>query len=539
MGNFKFKIIDNCMQDASQYNDVDCDFLIEEDRWNNYSYYTTYHLHATKKITGSDNLYLGAIEIMRKGQQTGQMYLLRVVCGNKVFEELPPDFVSVTFERKFYMWVQRYEVADREKLVNQLHIILDKESPFFSPVEHDYCFNKGVLRDTNMDNYIFQRARGWIYNEECKYDLRKESFAMQYDNCNTPVDFKFTCVPSIDSPIVPNGMVAFIGANGSGKSTALYKLAKVMFFSPHDRRKLEDKCGKIVPSNLGVERMILVSYSPFDNFTIPAIENYAHKYVDEEPSEEDGHFIYCGIRDVHEEYKAAPNKHILYDIVRLGEIRQYTTKPKTQELLAADFACAIKMMESADDSERRLSLWNSICEDAIENHPELHDIMNQIIMMRSIEDRADFFKNLSTGYKFFLHSIAYVVSFIKDGSLVLFDEPENHIHPPLLSFMMSQYRKVLNQFKSVMFISTHSPVIIQELFAENVYKVYREDDKMVIKKPSIETYGATFGEINSEVFNLTTDVTKYFNAFDLLYEMWGDFNQYIIQRSFLKVSLNA
>ena len=72
-----------------------------------------------------------------------------------------------------------------------------------------------------------------------------------------------------------------------------------------------------------------------------------------------------------------------------------------------------------------------------------------------------------------------------------------------------------------MIVSTHSPVVIQELFASNVFKVYNDGDKMIIEKPSIETFGASFNEISTEVFGLNSDITKYFDAYDELYEKWN------------------
>lgn len=44
-----FKLIDVCFQNASAYSGTDADFYIEMDDWNDYNYFTTYHLHATKK----------------------------------------------------------------------------------------------------------------------------------------------------------------------------------------------------------------------------------------------------------------------------------------------------------------------------------------------------------------------------------------------------------------------------------------------------------------------------------------------------------
>ena len=81
------------------------------------------------------------------------------------------------------------------------------------------------------------------------------------------------------------------------------------------------------------------------------------------------------------------------------------------------------------------------------------------------------FLSLSTGHKFLLHSFARVLAYIDENCLILFDEPENHLHPPLLSFMLAEFRNLLHKFRSVMFISTHSPIILQETFASNVLVV--------------------------------------------------------------------
>lgn len=84
--------------------------------------------------------------------------------------------------------------------------------------------------------------------------------------------------------------------------------------------------------------------------------------------------------------------------------------------------------------------------------------------------------------------------------------------------MISSLRKFLSEYQSVMLIATHSPVIVQETFSKNVFVVRRYDGKTVISHPQIETYGANISEITSEVFDLTTDVTKYYDAFESIYD---------------------
>lgn len=515
-----FKIIKNCFQDSSSYPGNDADFYLEENNWNDYSYHVLYHLHATKRLTGTKNIFLGYVRIMKDGQQMGEIYLLRKQFGNKPFHELPKNFVSISLEYDLYKWLSFQPVELRQALAQQLHMIISKQSPYYQLVKDDKCFQNAMLRDATLDNYVFHKADQWINQIERRYELRKQKITLKYDNCEEEIPLSFTCLPDVESNDIPNGVVAFIGANGSGKSTALYSLAKAMFLFPEDRKGLERQFCKIMPNDIGVERLILISYSPFDNFTFPSTQNFAMHDVQEQTRDRDGRFVYCGIRDLDIEYQKQQENQVQKDLKYLQNDRHFITEPKTQERLAADFAMAFQQLKSEDNSGR-FSIWKSIIEAARKMHPDLADKMVQMTAENDIKAWKDMFTGLSTGYKFFFHSMTYVATYIVEGALLLFDEPENHIHPPLLSFMMAQYRDILAKYNSVMLIATHSPVIVQELFADNVMKVYREGDKIRVKKPSIETYGATFGEINSEVFSLTADVSKYFSAVDSIYDALG------------------
>lgn len=515
----EFKIIEKCFQNASQKSGDDADFYLEESDWSDYFYYVSYCLHATKRLTDSDNLFLGYVRIMKVGQQKIEKYLVRDQVGTSTFCELPENFVSISFDYDLYKWLSFQDIELRQSLAKGLHLILNEESPYYLLVKDDRCFSKALLRDATMDNYILHKADSWINQIERRYDLRSKTITLKYDNCDELIPLTFSCLPNVQNDAIPNGIIAFIGANGSGKSTALYSLAKAMYLFPQDRDVLKRQFCQIIPNDIGVERLILISYSPFDNFTVPTTYNFAMLDVHKQTREQDGRFIYCGIRDMDEEYRKLQENGMQKDHKYLQTDRQIITIPKTQERLAADFAYAFKQFRLNNDRSR-LSFWESIIDSAKGQHPDLAEKMTNMTLGEDERAWADSFRGLSTGYKYFFHSMAHVVAYIMEGSLVLFDEPENHIHPPLLSFMMAQYRKILANYKSVMLVSTHSPVIIQELFADNVLKIYREGERIIVKKPAIETYGATFGEINSEVFELTTDISGYFSAIDSLYELW-------------------
>lgn len=521
MQRYKFKLIKNCFEDANgdEHTGQDADFYLEENDWDDYGYHTLYYLHATKRLTGKGkNEMISALKIMKVGQEKQDKYLLRKTFVNKTFEELPKDFLTVCLDKDFYDWMRTMSLDVRTMIASQLHLMTSTDDPYYEKVKDDDCFINSLFRDSTINNYIFQRAKEWIYDELRTYNLRSNSFRVHYADCKEPIDLNFTSIPNEESPLIPNGVLAFIGENGSGKSTALYRLAKLLYYYPQDRVNFKENCGWLEPNDIGVDRMILISYSPFDNFQIPAAINLGTHYVNQETTENEIRFIYCGIRNIDQERKILQEKDKIISLDSMKADRQEFTSIKTQDELAADFACTVMKMK---EDQQALELWTYIGDTATAMPPVLKEHFQKIYEMNDVQELADYFKGLSTGYKYFVHSLAYTLTYIVSGTLMLFDEPENHIHPPLLSFMMATYRVILAKYDSVMIVSTHSPVVLQELFSDNVVKVKRDGENLIVAKPNIETYGATFGEITEEVFGLSTDVTRYFNAFDVLYEKWN------------------
>lgn len=519
---FTFKIIPKCYQDASSFPGDDADFYIELDAWDDYTYRVLYHLHATKKLTGAKNEYLGYIKFMHTGQTSSEIYALQKKMGDTPFTEVPEDFVSLSFSVDLYRGLNRYVLnpEERKGIVDQLHMILDKESTYYLMVKDDPCFENGMLRDSTMENYALKKAQTLLFAKECLYNLRKESFDFKLNNADEFVTFDFTCLNDEELSseerklMVPNGCVVFIGGNGSGKSTAMYKLAKLMYADIGQRVKKEYKefIGELKPNNVGISKMIVVSYSPFDNFLMPA--------WDEKPETSAERFVYCGIRDYISErdliLQEQDGKTEQMDEVILND-RQSRTQLKSIQELSDEFLGQFNKLKKEN---KRESLWSDISENAAELHPELSGAMD--LMQSGPDDltRISLFKNLSTGNKYIFHMLATIIANIEDDCLVLFDEPENHIHPPLLSFLLASLRRVLYKYNSVVFISTHSPVIVQETFANNVYIIRRIGDGVIMNHPEIETYGANIGEITSEVFQLTSDNISYYKLFSYLYKQW-------------------
>ncbi len=115
-----------------------------------------------------------------------------------------------------------------------------------------------------------------------------------------------------------------------------------------------------------------------------------------------------------------------------------------------------------------------------------------------------------------MHATAAIVAHTEPKSIVLIDEPESHLHPPLLAALMNAIRLILLRNDAFAIVATHSPVVAQETLRRHTAIVRRIGGETTIHRPKIETYGESIGEITNEVFGLTADTTDFHSVLSSL-----------------------
>ena len=115
-------------------------------------------------------------------------------------------------------------------------------------------------------------------------------------------------------------------------------------------------------------------------------------------------------------------------------------------------------------------------------------------------------KLMSSGHIIVLLTITSLIETIEEKTLVLIDEPESHLHPPLLSAFTRALSDLLVDRNAVAIIATHSPVVLQEVPQNCVWKMERTRNEGVSFRPENETFGENVGVLTREVFGL--EVTK-------------------------------
>lgn len=108
---------------------------------------------------------------------------------------------------------------------------------------------------------------------------------------------------------------------------------------------------------------------------------------------------------------------------------------------------------------------------------------------------------LSSGEHSFLRFAAIASLHIENGTLLLLDEPETHLHPNFISQFVAVLNNLLEQTGSAAIIATHSVYFVRETFEDQVIVVRSEEDRSIrIERPNLKTFGADVGAISYFVF---------------------------------------
>lgn len=113
---------------------------------------------------------------------------------------------------------------------------------------------------------------------------------------------------------------------------------------------------------------------------------------------------------------------------------------------------------------------------------------------------------LSSGQLTFLKFSLLCSLYIENGSFVLIDEPETHLHPNLISDFVLLLDDILESTGSYAIIATHSAYFVREVPKDQVHVfLTREREIISIVNPRLNTFGAPVDSISKFVFEEDTE----------------------------------
>lgn len=318
------------------------------------------------------------------------------------------------------------------------------------------------LRDRYIDNDGYQKsllrysASKELLNESKAILMSKllsDSFLMTKDN---QIAFNFsTKLPQFSTKhsatFYFNGSVSkydrikiLIGKNGTGKTSYLRNLALCLSGESSNRR-----LGKFTPEVPHIGSVIMISYSAFDSF--------------QQPTQKNSSYVYCGLN------------------LERGKVSHAQIIADVQNNLS-----------NILDSKKK-----NIFKEILLKSEILHG--NDFLLL----DDLDQVSQLSSGQAILMKYLTDIVKNVQENSMILIDEIETHLHPNYMISLLRFLGEVLENFNSFCILSTHSPLVVQEIDLSRSLILHRHGKNIEIIQKDRNYIAESLGTIVDDVFNLS------------------------------------
>jgi predicted ATPase len=451
--------------------------ILTRDNWNDYGFETTFHARLALQ---SGSLDLGTIKILRSDQRGGPTPL------DPDFDGLSNDYCSLGQTMAYYEQLKLQDENLYSRILSGLRDVV-YEPQIRSRFEHLDGFQKSLIRSSSaervlLDGPAFLRPSSISGSDVPATEVRALFFTTVGGN-----PFKFQLHFGTREPI-PGRISSIIGYNGSGKTRLLANVAMLSATPSQDAAtdEFKKKYGQVL-SKFPFGSIFAVSFSAFDNFELPGRNSEERTKVEERKEE----YIYCGLRRL-----------------ATGEPSEDETKIevtlKSPDEIASNFEESLDRIETRDRQQLLID-----CLTQLSMEPSFARLGLVSAMTGDSSDARRFFQVLSSGQKVVLNVLVQMIARLQRKSLILFDEPESHLHPPLLATLLRVMRLILERTDSFCLTATHSPVVLQETPSKYVHIIRRNGPATEVTAPQIETFGENVGTLTHEVFNLDSSRTDF------------------------------
>lgn len=450
--------------------------VLERDGWNDFGFYTLFHMSIC--VVG-DRTEVGTVKIGRTGMEPGGP-LARVPLPN-AFEGLGPEYFSVGQDDTYYERLNDFgDLVRRSVLAGLRDMAFDDDA--YAAAEGEAVTRESLLRfvEAAVVSEQFRRiARG---------GYRLEAFEVTYQapvSDEDPLELSF----AVDPDKLPRSNVHVLtGRNGVGKSQLLNHLAWAA---------LGDEVG---PAPEAVGRIVEADREQHRSFN--ALVSVSFSVFDHRPFPDD--------RDL-----AAYRVSLVHSPTKTGQ-----SQTKSQSELTQEFAKSVEACLNGAQAERWLTALRTLCYSGSRLlEPGWLDEFEATVEAKQRRIKARLlFGSLSSGHKAVLLAVTQLVHHVAERTLVLVDEPETHLHPPLLSAFVRVLSDLFNDRNGLAILATHSPVVLQEVPRHCVYKLRRQGTHVTAERPRMETYGENVGILTHEVFGLEVTDTGFHRDLNRLVE---------------------
>ena len=430
------------------------------------------------------NGYLGFLTKSKRDGDVNDLVraLIESNSGSLQFEKLDPFFTMLPDIGTYRELVARLGPDEALVVLRALRDMVAAEDRstggiWLREAKETAVFNRGFLRQSES-YFAWKNAAPVLKGEEFEEVGRlSETLRIRFQLAGRPnlhdLDFHF----SLHEPVLPKRFAVVIGKNGVGKSQTLGRIAQSALWGTGE---LTDGDGKRPQLNR------LLAFYP----TATSASVF--------PTERRGARIW---------YRRFSLGH-----AGVGRRRQTTSDLIIQLTRTEERIAGAKRLEMFLTALRAIEDYQDLALRRWANEPGFVHIVDllagdeyeRLERYSSVDTRAEPVRvsgqhgyPLSSGELAFVRFAALASLFIENSSLLLFDEPETHLHPNFISQFAMLLDSLLEQTGSGAIISTHSAYFVRETFEDQV-RILRSgpDRKIEVITPRLKTFGADVGTIS-------------------------------------------
>lgn len=487
------------------------------DYWDDYSYCTTFNAYY-KRTKVDDLRKIGEVKIAckslsskveaNKSRNGYPSYEIKELISKDLFDGLEEEFFSLGQDISYY------------KNIND--IFGEKNTVYYDSLK-DLGYNierfnelyekrESSLINSLMRNLYPPNIEQFNRISKGDAELTKYSFAFKYRSEQIDIKVEPHLLP-------PTNIHILIGRNGVGKTWLLHNILLNLLENGNDSNIQFEKSQKYSKSDEfsidctknSFAGVVGVSFSIFDDalsLEINESSNLDKKKIDEfkkvykyigliSKNQKDGKTKIKSVEDLVSEFieylsniKKSKNRIDTY----LETCKNLNTDPMFRD------NCFIEILEKyfREDDNLFLEYYDG---------KEKWNIVDEKLVKK-------YFRRLSSGHMIIILSLTALVESIHEKTIVLIDEPETHLHPPLLSTYIRTLSFLLLKKNAIAIIATHSPIVIQEVPKSCVNKIIRNSDEMHFEKVALETFATNTDSLTREVFGLEVIKTGFYQLLE-------------------------
>ena len=462
----KFQILDR--EERMPSNGINIVYL-RIDRWNDYSFVTMFYMSFMDKNGNVKDV--GNIKIGFKGQTTDIATYQKIQNDfkSKIFTSLSNDYFSIGTDADYYKNIFSLEKEVRDDILFSLKD-LAFNSNLIKKIEEEDVFSVSLLRFVRLKSITEQFSR-ILAGKPALTDF-KFTFVISKGEKNSEIKLDFT----IKASSKPSSNIhAIIGRNGVGKTTILNGMVEAIMSKQNTNKRFYTDYSNFFKNEIEdgyFGSLVSVSFSAFDTFQPPKEQSNKSLGIC---------YFYIGLKKPDSQYKIKSVEDIYEEFTR------YLAFCMSEKNRKKRWIDAIRNLES-DENFANMEIPEKLAIDLAESKLK--------------EEASGLIRKMSSGHAIVLLIITKLVAITEEKTLILLDEPESHLHPPLLSAFIRALSDLLYDQNGIAIVATHSPVVLQEIPRLCVSKIQRVGLATNVERPSIETFGENVGVLTREVFGL-------------------------------------